>query len=442
VLEAVRLEDPINLGVLGEAPHLSFKHQVDLMDTRTVGGPSGTGTARAVVHLQLADENDDAVGDWIKLQPYVNVYDIRGNDSWFNCTFDPIDDGNTEDDFFDPTDPGRRLGPSSTCTPELSWAYQGETFSPFHEDNLGSASDGPGLSGSLGIGTWIEPKFNLERFRGRRVRLRFLNTDMKAGSSETWEAHFMFNPAPGDDGWWIDDVLVTNTLTEPATMSNDDKDNTLLPGCGAICNEVTATVAVNPPGSLPAPGQVVELSALASVADRCLDGILQYRFWVDGDGDGVGGGVQDRLLRGWTDNPALNDAPQSTTRYVADVRCSSDASCLGSSSVEVRVHCPSSGGFSFPTIMANDVSTLSWSSLQTYDVAEGMLADLGSYTTTEQLQNQGPSTSYGIGGDAPTAGSGFWYLLRESGPLGAGATVYCNDPGISWGQSSRDTALP
>lgn len=442
VLEAMRLEDPINLGILGEPPQFSFKHQVDLWNYRSGPGRFGTGTGRAVVHLQLADENDDPVGDWIKLQPYVNVYDIQGTDYFSQCTFDPIDDGNTEDDFFDPTDPGRRLGPSSTCYPEFCWSYQGETFSPFQEDNLGRASDGPGLSGSLGLGTWVEPKFNLERFRGRRVRLRFLNTDIKVGSYETWQQVYLINPSPGDDGWWIDDVLVTNTLTEPATMGSDDKDNTLLPGCGAICNEVTATVAIDPPGGLPAPGQVVELSALASVADRCLDGILQYRFWIDGDDDGAGGGAQDRLLRGWTDNPALIDAPQSTTRFVADVRCSSDTSCLGSSSVEVRVHCPSSGSFSFPTIMADDSSTLSWSGLQTYDVVEGMLADLASYTTTVHLQNQGPSSSYGIGGDAPTTGSGFWYLLRESGPLGAGATVYCNDPGISWGQGSRDTALP
>ena len=34
------------------------------------------------------------------------------------------------------------------------------------------------------------------RFAGRRARIRFLNTDLKAGSFETWESIFSFNPSP------------------------------------------------------------------------------------------------------------------------------------------------------------------------------------------------------------------------------------------------------
>ena len=117
-----------------------------------------------MAHLQLANASGAAVGNWIKLQPYLNVYDQQGVDNYFNCTFDPIDDGSTEDDFFDPTDPDRRLGPSSTCKPEFVFAYMGDTFSPFSEGALGNA-EGPGLKGSSGLGTWVESKFNLERFR-------------------------------------------------------------------------------------------------------------------------------------------------------------------------------------------------------------------------------------------------------------------------------------
>ena len=147
VLESVDLVAPVNLGLDGEAPVLTFKHQVDFIDYKTINAPVGEGPARAVVHLQLADASGAAVGNWIKLQPYLNVYDQQAVDNYFNCTFDPIDDGNTEDDFFDPTDPERRLGPSSTCKPEFIFAYMGETFNPYSERQ----SRQRGRSGTRGI---------------------------------------------------------------------------------------------------------------------------------------------------------------------------------------------------------------------------------------------------------------------------------------------------
>ena len=211
VLEAAGMTDPINLawakvcegdGVTecvdefdcptGEScvhaqQTLSFKHQVDLPDSRNVNAPSGEASDRAVVQLQLADELGQPVGPWIKLQPYLNVYDQTAVDNYFNCTFDPIDDGNTEDDFFDPTDPDRRLGPSSTCNPEPIFAHMGDTDTPYDPLELGNA-EGPGLEGTTGPGTWVESKFNLDRFKGRRLRLRFLVSALKAGAGrrERW----------------------------------------------------------------------------------------------------------------------------------------------------------------------------------------------------------------------------------------------------------------
>jgi hypothetical protein len=441
-LEAVELTDPVNLGFLDQPPELSFKHMADLIDHRTVTAPPGLTSGRAVVQLQLADGDSDPVGNWIKLQPYLNVYDQQGVDNYFNCVFDPIDDGSTEDDFFDPTDPDRRLGPSSTCMSEFAFAHQGDTFHPFSETAIGLASHGPGLKGSLGVGTWIETKVNLERFRGRRVRLRFLATDLKLGSTGTWEQAFTMNPSPGDDGWWIDDVTLTNTLATPATITNDDKDNSHLPLCGNVCNTVTAQLAADPPGILPAPGRVVALSALDSVADRCLDGVLQFRFGIDGDADGTGGGSQDTLLRGWTDVPEILQVPQQTTTYVVEVRCSSDTTCVDSASRTIVVNCPSSGSLTFPTVVAPDRDTLEWGDSITHDFAMGPLAGLTTYATSASGQDLGPASSFDIAGDTPAVGSGLWYLFRKSGPLGEGDTGFCNAPGITWGGASRDAALP
>ncbi|MCP3982208.1 MAG: S8 family serine peptidase [bacterium] len=339
-LEAVRSNNPISLGWDGVSPELSFKQQISLADARTLNLIPGESADRAVVQVQLANAAGTAVGDWIKLEPYQNAYDQQGTDGLTNCMFDPIDDGDNEDDFFDPGDPDRRLGPSSTCFPEFSFAYLGDTFRPFATTLLGNA-EGPGLEGTIGIGTWIETKFNLERFRGRRIRVRFLSTATKAGAFETYESIFNFNPDPGDDGWWIDDVTITDTLSTPATLSNDNTNNSALAPCGPPCGSVTAVLVAVPP-NLVAPGQPVALDASGSMADQCIDGVLQFRFSSDVDG----------LLRDWTDNPILLQAPTQNTNYQVDVRCSSDPGCFtrsrgpggDSANVIVSVTCPCDDG--------------------------------------------------------------------------------------------------
>jgi len=440
VLEAVRMQNPVALAVSGERPELSFKHMVSLVDWRTVS--ANTAADRGVVFAQLADLSGTAVGDWIKLYPYYNSYDSVGTDNYTNCLFDPVDDGNTEDDFFDPADPLRRLGPSSTCTPEPVFTYAGDTYNAFDAQSIGLASDGPGLAGSLGIGTWVESRISLERFRGRNVRLRFLLTSLDNGSSTTYQNTFQHNPDPGDDGWWIDDITIDRTLTSPAIMSNDDTDNSALPGCGAVCNSVSATLTSDPGPPLAAPGQVVELSALASVADRCLDGALQFQFWRDGDGDGAGGGVSDTLLRSWTDNPFYVDAPIDTIPYAVTVRCSEDHACTGDAGLTVVVTCPSSSGVGgFPVVTAPNTNTLSWNGATDAEYARGDLATLASYTTTAS----GPlsaATSFDISSDNPSSGTASWYLFRLPGTVGPGA--FCNET-VTWnagGAPARDPALP
>ena len=236
VLEAAATAQPIHLGWDDVSPTLTIKQQVSLLDERIITQVSGSGESldRAVVMVQVADGLNDPAGSWLKLDPYQNVYDQQGTDNFFNCTFDPTDDGNDEDSFFDPTDPSRLHGPSSTCWPERVFANIGQATEPFAVGNVGRA-DGPGLQGIWGIGTWIESKFDMSRFRGRSVRLRFLTTALQAVPHETWEDYFLSNslednPVTGDDGWWIDNVEVTGALSFPASVSADVKDNSGLPG--------------------------------------------------------------------------------------------------------------------------------------------------------------------------------------------------------------------
>jgi len=206
------------------SPVLSLKQQVSLVDSRLVPAEMASTVDRAVVQAQIAP------GAWQKLYPFENVYTSPAEipDSW--CTFDPIDDGNDEDSYFDPADPRRRFGPSSTCFPEFAFSWQGDTGSPFDALNIGGGSDGPGLAGSLGLGTWLESRFDLSRFRGRSIRMRFLLTSMKIDLHETWGIVYSYQ-GTSDDGWYIDDVRVSQTVAgASSTITLDAADNSALPG--------------------------------------------------------------------------------------------------------------------------------------------------------------------------------------------------------------------
>jgi hypothetical protein len=382
------------------------------------------------VQVQRADAYGAAAGPWITVAPHLNVYDSQADDTLAACTFDPVDDGNDEDTFFDPDDPLRRLGPSSTCYTSFVFAWQGDTDEPFDPWNIGLASDGPGLAGSTGAGTWVEPVIDLSRFRWQRVRLRFLITTSGWGSLASYEQLLHLNPDPGDDGWFIDKVKVTDTLAYPATLEVDGKDNSALPPCGETCGFVSATLVSDAPGdTLPAPGRTVTLSAAGSIADRCLDGALQFRFWIDGAAG------EDTLLRGWTDNPLFWDTPLSDTDYVVEVRCSTDPACADAASLTVHVDCP---GGALGTIRASSKTTFEWSGgALDVDWVRGEFsaaAEVGAFDAVFQQTLHGATEISDTG--VPDEGRGYYYLVKKDGGVGE---EFCNSP--SWGSAARNAAL-
>ncbi len=472
-LEAVKSDLPINLGVGN--PVLSFKHQVSLMRSPEEGGAinitPGTTSGRAIVSLQIAGDfcaggpNDGngcdpdvggsdcpggvcaqnvAAGPWIKLNPFQNVYTNTNYDFFNACMFDPIDDGSTEDDFFNPADPldemGLPHGPSSTCNPELVWAGIGDTDEPFDMNNVQNAEPNSGLEGSLihpGSGTWVQSAFDLSGYRGRRVRLRFLTTDLKA-TVETWEAQFFpFNPDPADDGWWIDDLQIDDSLAEPATFVIDTNPNQVVsqggtfPECGNPCNSVTVLTDTDPsPATLPAPGQPLEINAVDSFADACISGIVQYRF-------STAGGQE---LRGWTDNPVILVAPAFTTDYVVEARCSSLISCNASSVVTATVNCPTSvvtpTAFGETIFAEANKNEFSWATSKPHAAYTGDLSVVSSYTGAFVSSGEGSSF---VDSSTPAPGSGFYYVVRNG--------QFCNDAGLWTGGgiaefSGRETGLP
>ena len=446
-LEHINTANPINLDYPSRAgapvSELSFKHQISLLDTRLVNAGAGEAPDRAVVSAQFADQIGDPLGSWIKLTPYQNVYDVQGTDNFVDCTFDPTDDGNTEDTFFDPSDPDRRQGPSSTCAPEFSFGWHGNTTGQFNATALGRA-EGPGLDGQTGGGTWVETNFNLSRFQGRRVRLRFTVTTIELDGTEdnqTIQSAFGINPNPVDDGWWIDDVNVTSALTVPATVSIDTGTNTdpnpcLDPACATVTADLTSDTL-----SVPAPGHAIELSALASSANACVDGTLQYRFYNDNNSNGTFDAGLDTVLRDFTDNGTIVTAPANSGNLGVTVRCSSLPSCADDAVVAVTVACPTTTplpDFS-ETILATDSNTFSWTTSQLVAFTRGDLDAVratGSFVgTVDSFTNDFNSRSSITDTTEPAPGASLYWLVRRNA---------CN-AGNSWdggGGPTRGAELP
>jgi hypothetical protein len=453
---------PINLGVGN--PELSFWHQINIMDWTNLNTNYLQNADRGVVQYKTVDLAGDDTSFWINLQPYQNSYDEQAYQNYYNCLFDPVDDGTTEDDFFDPTDPNRRYGPSSTCYPEFSYACMGDTDDPFQVENVCDATTNPvpADQGATGTGTWVQSKVDLSAIRGRRIHLRFLVASLR-GDAETWEEWFASNPSPEDDGWWIDDIEIDETLSNPALLLVDDDvvqhctgDPTVgcltdqdcvdagttgpctgeAPQCPETCTTVTAQVETDPDLTggaldelLTAPGQPIEIDASSSFG-TCVDGALQFRFTADGG---------STVIRDYSENAVIVTAPTSDTDYLVEVRCSTDLDCGGSATVDVDVDCPSSGNlgggvFATITAEAND-TTWSWTGGVSYVLHIG---DLSAVSTLAGTQSTGSGTSF-THVPVPGVSAGYYYIVREAG--------FCNSAG-SWTtgglgeQPGRDTTLP
>jgi hypothetical protein len=260
-------------------PTLSFMQQMSFMDYRSIGNTEpGTCLDRGVVSLQLADSSGAPVGPWVRLEPSINVHDQTPTAVFNNATFDPIDDGNTGNDLFPPFDPADgllRRGPSSTCADERVFAWMGSTTGAFDPLATGGA-DGPGLAGATGPGTWVETSYDLSRYRGRSIRIRFLASTTRIGSAVTWKDLWGSN-VPWDDGWWIDDVTIGGATSSAGLVANDTHDNSSLTvdadldGVDDLCED-------NCLGT-PNPSQAdLDADGVGDACDTC----------TDGDADGLG----------------------------------------------------------------------------------------------------------------------------------------------------------
>jgi hypothetical protein len=335
----------INLQAPSTHPELSFAHQISLVGAGTClcSVSSGEALDRAIVMVNALNANGTDGPVWERLEPYWNRYDLLGTDDYSNCTFDPVDDGNNEDSYYDPSDPNRHLGPSSTCMDQRVFSRAGDTDYRNTADptKIALAGDGPGLQGAINVGTWVRPAFNLQKYAGRRIKIRLLATSLEVGVTQTFLLFSGRQDWPWDDGWYVDDVRVSSTLTNAATLVPDA--DTITPIPCVPCGSINAALNVTP-NLTSAPGNAVTLDAGGTSVDSCLMGPKQYQFWVDGNGNGIAGDAGDTLLRDFSDLPTALAAPDATEQLAVIAACPGEPLCDTDGSATavatVTVNCP------------------------------------------------------------------------------------------------------
>jgi hypothetical protein len=105
----------------------------------------------------------------------------------------------------------------------------------------------------------------------------------------------------------------------------------------------------------------------------CLDGVLEYRYWADGDLDGTLDAGE--LIRDFAEDPRTTANPLCDERLVMDVRCSSaPAVCAASATLDVTVE----GMLDpFTSVVLPDAGTMTWEEqtlAAAYDVAYRRIA--------------------------------------------------------------------
>lgn len=257
---AFELEQEINIG---PASRLEFWQMVSLPDDENEGQgflpPGGTfGGGQVQISLLGADGRFER---WRRLTPDFNGYDSIVNGTISICQFDPGDDllPPNDDTMCDFTplwsDLGDITGTDATCATDTNFN------DPAHKDcgAITSCAGGPGCTkrGSIGNGVWARSGFDLSPFAGRQARLRWIGS-MGGGWSYGVSRSF-FEPAPGnlfydlgdaDDGWYFDDVVLTDLRQSPEACASDaDGDGV------ALCDDCDDT----DPAAWDLPGEAIDL---------------------------------------------------------------------------------------------------------------------------------------------------------------------------------------
>ncbi|PYS94793.1 MAG: hypothetical protein DMF50_11440, partial [Acidobacteria bacterium] len=323
--------------------------------------------------------------------------------------------------------------------------------------------------GATGNGNWVVSRFDLSQFLGQRVRIRWIAQSWEfSPTAETYETeNFTWtHNLLDDDGWWIDDILITGAITNQLTPTPDTTPpqhcsnlrsractlnsqcptgGTCLPppSCPATCNPAAGdkgTIAslvirdANGDGVIER-GERIALDASGSSLTAgtgnppppaCVGGVAEFRFVRDG-----------QVVQEWTSNNTFLDAPLVDAGYTVFVRCSANpAQCTGVTGMSASAKIYSGDGQDITlTVTGSGTTSLSWpsrpqpSSVAGYNILRGDFSgpagDVGLATlvclgpTLPQPATVGNTVST-TDATAPAPGHIYYYLVGHH-PRAAGA---------------------
>jgi hypothetical protein len=403
--------------------------QVDESDRCSAASPNAGVTCQSDAQCGTGGvcERADVWGVWDKLVPFENVYDhipqvwSRFGTTLTYCQFTPTDAGNGP--------PNPRGVRETMCWPAGVWSNCGWQW----DNSTTQQCPGPGHPGQTGTGVWVQTKFDLSGFLGQRVRVRWIAESWEFNATgSSYEEEAGWENDRSDDGWWVDDIRITTTITQQLTPTRDDRP-ALSGACGATCNPnapdsdrgTLASLAIhdaNGDGVIER-GERLDLDASASsLPGGCVGGVAQFRF----ERDGV-------VVQDWSANNAFLDAPVKDAAYRVLVRCSADFACSGAvgAAQSARVYTGDGADLALTAARgaAADSVRLSWparpqpTSVSGYDLFRG---SLGPGTGTEAslaslvcLSTDIPQTPIGTtlsyeDADLPAIGQARYYLVGHS----------------------------
>jgi hypothetical protein len=208
----------------GQPLRLSFYHVAEFCDDECLIECQGvqfdpdTADEVGIVEVRQAPPGTSDFGMWERIVPDVNPYDSVQDTILFTPTYEPVDD--TNPDAAPGVDPGVTM-----CSPLTVYAAQGSArgTDPACGDGNGDGWNDCGnvtsnaARGEAGVGVWARTSFDLSRYAGRRIQVRFITTTLDGQglfTSYLEGAGGSFNPPQSatDDGWYIDDVRVSGLV--------------------------------------------------------------------------------------------------------------------------------------------------------------------------------------------------------------------------------------
>jgi hypothetical protein len=278
------------------------------------------------------------------------------------------------------------------CYPLGVWSSCGNAL-----DTTTTKQCSGGVTGSLAPSTgalWVQSKFNLSTFLGQRVRIRWIAQSWEFDSSSSSYDEIGTWIGTGEEGWYLDDIVITGALqAQAAPLADTDTpaagtcptkacDNTQ----GDSGYNVALTVTQDVSDGVIVVGEKVTASAANTTnPGGCIGGGTQFRFFKD-----------NVLVQDWSSTPSFVDNPSVDATYRVQARCSIDTTCTSSATATAAsnsraVEVFTGDGADIPLSVSHDrlsgVTTLSWPSrLQTpavsgFDVFRGTQTDDGLSTT-------------------------------------------------------------